>query len=168
MPSILRNLEVLQDRTTDEGRHLVLSEAKRRYRILVKPTGSTFSSYLVHQDRWVRTRLAAIQAFDQSFPNFSHAKSNDRLLPSPYQKRRLTLLLNILDTMHRSDRRVATTREVAQAAIYQNKELGRAIEWKSSSSRRQTQRLINEAQFLVEGGYRWLLKGLMRPRSPSL
>jgi hypothetical protein len=168
MPSILRNLEVLHDRTTDEGRHLVLSDGKRRYRLLVKPTGSTHSGYLVHRDRWVRTRLAAIQAFDRSFPNFSNAKSNDRLLPSPNQKRRLALLLNILDTMHRSDRRVATTRKVAQTVVYQNTDLGRAIEWKSSSSRRQTQRLINEAQFLVEGGYRWLLKGLMRPRSPSL
>jgi hypothetical protein len=79
----LRNFEVLQDRTTNKGRHLVLGDGNRRHRLLVTPTGSNGSGYLVHRDRWVRTRLAAIKAFDQLFPNFSHAKSNDRLLPSP-------------------------------------------------------------------------------------
>lgn len=168
MPLMLRNLEVLQDRITNEGRHLVLSGGRRRHRVLVTPTGSTGSGYLVPRDHWVRTRFAAIQAFDKSFPKSSHPKPNDLLLPSLYQKRRLTLLLDIFDTMHRPDSGVATTREVAQTVVYQNADLGRAIEWKSSSHRRQTQRLINEARIMVEGGYRWLLKGRVQPRSPNL
>lgn len=163
-----RNLEVLQDRTTNEGRHLVLGDGKKRHRVLVTPPGSEGSGYFAPRDLWVRTRLAAIEAFDSTFPQSSHAKSNDLLLPSLYQKRRLTLLLNILDAMHRSDSGLATTREIAQTVVYRNTDLGRAIEWKSSSHRRQTQRLINEARIMVEGGYRWLLKGRVQPKSHGL
>lgn len=167
MPSMFRNLEVLQDRITNEGRHLVLGDRKRRHRVLVKPPGSACRGYLVPRDSWVRTRLAAIEAFDRSFRPLSHAKSKDLLLPSIYQKRRFTVLLTILDAMNRSDNGFATIREIAQTVVYRNADLGRAIEWKSSSYRRQTQRLINEARFLVEDGYRWLLKGLVRPRSSN-
>lgn len=165
---MLRHYERLQDRTTSEGRHLILGDGRRHHRILVLHPCSAGRGYLVAQDQWVRTRLAAIEAFDWSCRQSSNARSNDLLWPSPYQKRRLTLLLNILDTMHSPDSGVATTREVAQTVVYRSANLGRAIEWKSSPYRRQTQRLIKEARFLVDGGYRWLLKGRMRPRSPNL
>lgn len=165
--SILRHYELLQDRSTSQGRHLVLGDGKRHHRILFLHPCSAGRGYLVPQDRWVRSRLAAIDAFDRSYRQSNSARSNDLLSPSPHQRRRLTLLLNILDVMHRSDSGIATTREITKRVVYPNADLGRAIEWKSSSYRRQTQRLIKEARFLVEGGYRWLLKGLLRPRSPN-
>ncbi|MDD3799486.1 MAG: DUF2285 domain-containing protein [Novosphingobium sp.] len=37
--------------------------------------------------------------------------------------------------------------------------MGRGNEWKSSAERRRTQRLIDEALALMDGGYRALLRG---------
>nr|WP_315456966.1 DUF2285 domain-containing protein [uncultured Sphingorhabdus sp.] len=165
--SMLRHYEVLRDRTTSEGRHLVLGDGRRRHRILLLQPCFAGSGYLVPQDQLVRIRLDAIDAFDWSCRQYRYAKSNDALLPSVYQKRRLTLLLKILDAMHGCENGCATTREIAKKVVYRNTDLGRAIEWKSSSQRRQAQRLINEARIMVDGGYRWLLKGRMPPRNPN-
>lgn len=90
---------------------------------------------------------------------------DDALIPSDYQKCRLTVLLKILDAMQLPGGRIATTREIAKKAIYPYSNFGRAAEWKTSSQRRQTQRLITEARGLVDGGYRFLLKGKMPPRA---
>lgn len=166
--STLRHYELLQDRATSKGRHLVLGDGRRCHRILILEPCSAGSGYLVPQDQWIRTRLGAIEAFNRSFRQCRPAKSYDALIPTVYQKRRLSLLLNIFDVMHRSDNHFKTTRELAQSIIYRNADLGRAIEWKSSSHRRQTQRLINEARYLVKGGYRWLLKGRMPPKKFKL
>lgn len=163
---MLRNCELLQDRITSEGRHLVLDYRERRHRLLIMALRSAGSNYMVPCDLWLRTRLAAIEAFDASYRGHGRPKSNNALLPSAYQKHRLTLLVNILDAIHRSDNDVTTVREIAQRAVYLHMDLGRAIEWKSSSHRRQTQRLINEARYFVDGGYRLLLKGRMQPRIP--
>ncbi len=43
----------------------------------------------------------------------------------------------------------------------------RAIEWKTSSHRRQAQRLVAEARRMMATGYRDLLKGSMRPALDS-
>lgn len=160
----MRNLEFLQERFSSEGRHLVLGDWRRRHRILIKPRASSVSGYVVSPDSWVQMRLEAIKAFDGRTRSGRHSTANDALKPSGYQKCRLTVLLKILDALHqRGDGRFATLREIAQKVVYQNVDIGRAIEWKSSSHRRQTQRLINEAQLLVNGGYRWLLKGRVPP-----
>lgn len=166
--SKLRNYELLQDRTTSKGRHLVLGHQRRRYRLLVTPPGAAMSGYFVPSDRWVQIRLDAIEEFDAACRQPRHATSDFALRPSVYQQRRLMLLLNILDATHASDGTFATIRQIAEKVVYRNTDLGRAIEWKTSSHRRQTQRLINEARFLVEGGYRLLLSGRVQPTSRKL
>jgi hypothetical protein len=143
----------------------VLGDWRRRHRILIKPPGSSLRGYVVSPDPWVRMRLDAIKSFDERTRPGRRATPNDSLKPSGYQKCRLTLLLKIIDALNQpGDGRFVTLREIAKKVIYPNMDPGRAIEWKASSHRRQTQRLIAEARVLVDGGYRFLLKGTMPPR----
>lgn len=80
----------------------------------------------------------------------------DRLYPTAAQRRRLALMLAALDF---ADGSTPSLRRIAEAVLYPRHDLGRAIEWKSSSQRRQAQRLVNGARHLVETGYLDLLKG---------
>lgn len=162
---MLGNYDLLQDRSTTEGRHLVLGDRKRRHRLLIIRPNAGACGYFMPQDRWLRTRLAAIKGFDLSCRALGPNKSRNILFPSVAQKHRLTLLLRILDAMACADRGYASIREVAQQVVYRNADFGRTIEWKSSSHRRQTQRLINRARFFVRGGYRLLLQGRTEQRS---
>lgn len=159
MHFLLRNYELLQDRISSEGRHLVLGDREKRHRLLITTPRLADSAYVIPRDHWLPTRLAAIDAFDASCRRTRLAVSKDTLLPTAYQRHRLILLLEILDAIHRPKNDFATIREIAQKVIYRHENLGRAIEWKSSSRRRQTQRLIGEARFFVDRGYRLLLKG---------
>ena len=150
---------MLQDRITIEGRHLVLGDRKRRHRFLLTPPDSAARGYFLPQDRWLRTRLAAIEGFDPLCRSFGSNRSHNLLFPSVSQKHRLMLLLRILDSIACDHDGLMSVREVAQHIVYRNADFGRTIEWKSSSHRRQTQRLINQARFFVRGGYRLLLQG---------
>lgn len=159
---MLEHYDLLQDRFTSEGRHLVLENRNRRHRLLITPPYSGGSGYFIPRDPWFRNRLAAAEAFEMSSAPTGRAKSHTVFYPTAYQTHRLTLLLNILDAMRRPVKDFTTMRDIAQKIIYRDADFGRAIEWKSSSHRRQTQRLINEARHLVNGGYRLLLKGTMQ------
>ncbi|MDP3550666.1 MAG: DUF2285 domain-containing protein [Novosphingobium sp.] len=75
--------------------------------------------------------------------------------PSSYQRYRLDLLLRILDITAVPG---TSARDVAMQAIYPGQNLGRAAEWKGSSERRHTFRLIREARVMTTTGYRALLK----------
>lgn len=75
------------------------------------------------------------------------------------------LLLRILDRLAGPETCLPTLRTIAMDVVYPHSQFGRVIEWKSSSERRQTQRLVSEARFLMKAGYRDLLKGRMgRPK----
>lgn len=161
---MLNNYDLLQDRITSEGRHLVLESRKRRHRLLITPPYSGGSGYFIPHDPWSRIRLAAAQAFDVLTRPTSHSKSHNALFPTAYQKHRLTMMITIFDALQRPESVRATVRELAQSVVYQHADLGRAIEWKSSSQRRQTQRLVNEACYFVHGGYRLLLQGSVQKK----
>lgn len=162
---MLKNYEFLQDRSTAEGRHLVLGDRIRRHRLLITPTIAKAPGYFVPQDRWLRTRLAAIESFDPSCRLFGPNSSNDVLFPTAAQKQRLMLMLRVLDTIANADNGFVSIRQIAQNIVYRNVDFGRTIEWKSSPHRRQTQRLISRAHFFVRGGYRILLHGKTQQRS---
>lgn len=68
------------------------------------------------------------------------------------------MLLDILDAAGTRDGAALTTYEIARRHVYARLQVGRGSEWKSSSQRRRTQRLIDEARALMEGGYRRLLR----------
>lgn len=150
---------MLEDKTSEAGRHLVLCDEKGRHRLLISAPCFEESGYFIPYDRWVQTRLDAIQAFDRSFCSTRRANSGGKYYPSLNQRYRLSLMLRILDAIDDPSSGIETMREIAQNIIYHHTDLGRAIEWKSSSHRRHTQRLVNEAHHLMNGGYRLLLKG---------
>lgn len=159
IPPMFNNHEIVQDRITTAGRHLVVCDGRRRHRFLLTPPGPSGSGYLIPRDQLIEPRIAALEDFNIQSRLTELVNYHDALCPSVYQNYRLALLLRIFDAANHSDEGSATMREIAQNVIYRHTDLGRAIEWKSSSQRRQTQRLLNEARKLVHGGYRVLLKG---------
>lgn len=116
-------------------------------------------AYVIVRDSWTDLRFAAVRRLDRRLTGAAPGKLPPGFRPTPFQRRRLSLLLDILDAA--SDRTVpgATTYDIARALIYPRMNIGRGIDWKSSSERRRTQRLIEEAFALRDGGYRTLLHG---------
>src|SRR5690606_31049688 len=128
----------------------------RRYRILIKPARLGLDGgYIIQHDPWLEARISAIRDFNKALEGAEILRPTR---PTNYQRRRLELLLAILDSHFLPDGRRRTLRQLAQTIIYPGSDLGRAIEWKSSSQRRHTQRLVNEAHHLMRQGYRALLK----------
>lgn len=78
-----------------------------------------------------------------------------RLAVTPFQRSRLTLLLNIADRLAAGD----SKREIARSLVYPGLDPGPSAAWKASAERRRTQRLCDEARAMVAAGYRLLLRG---------
>lgn len=75
--------------------------------------------------------------------------------PTPFQRRRLTLLLGLADAVLAR----ASLREMATHLTYPHMARLTASAWKDSPERQRTRRLAKEAMGFVEGGYRGLLTG---------
>lgn len=71
-------------------------------------------------------------------------------------------MLAILDHLVGATDKEVTIRSLAETFVFPGTGSGRSIEWKTSSSRRQTQRLVREAIAMTNGGYRKLLNGSIR------
>lgn len=149
-------LHIANEATNNEGRHLIFEGECRRYRILIKPARVGLESgYIIQHDPWLESRIRAILDFNKALEGTKILKP---ARPTNYQRRRLELLLAILDNQFLPDGRRRTLRQLARTIIYPRSDLGRAIEWKSSSERRHTQRLVSEARHLIQQGYRTLLQ----------
>jgi len=85
------------------------------------------------------------------------ARRSQIFKPTTYQQYRLKLLLAVLDMVNLPGTEGATTHMVARQLVYPRMKDCSSAEWKSSSERRQTQRLIDEALTLMRSGYRALL-----------
>lgn len=153
---LLAEREILADFSDAAGRHLVVADAAGRHRLLVKaPYSRVGHAFVIVPDQWRDARAAALSAYLGPYVSARRPAS----WPSRFQRHRLTVLLAILDRLERADGEPVTIRDLADSTVYPRVELGRAIEWKSSSCRRQTQRLLNEALAMAGGGYRRLLRG---------
>ncbi|WP_341713066.1 DNA -binding domain-containing protein [Erythrobacter sp.] len=147
----------LVDRTSPGGRHLVVDGELGRHRIFMPRTRETrMAGYLVEADGLALARLAALASLHRD--GAATSKGLAAPIPSANRRRRLELLLAILDRLGQAGGRGTTTRELAGELIYPHHALGSAIEWKSSSQRRQVQRLVAEARFMRDGGFRDLLR----------
>lgn len=104
-------------------------------------------------------RLAAVSSLLAGCGGARQIRALKGLRPSDVQAHRLTIMLRILDCLVTAGGHNPSIREIAAKAIYSRPEFSRSIEWKSSSARRQTQRLLREALDMTEGGYRNLLNG---------
>jgi hypothetical protein len=138
-------------------RHIVLAGKHARHRLVMTPLAAR-DGYIVPADRSMSVRLAALSAFHEHQRSRQASAARATLTPSPYLRHRLVLLLAILDRVDPHSGEPATVRQIARDLTFRGHDYDRAIEWKSSSGRRQTQRLIAEARRMVATGYRDLLK----------
>jgi hypothetical protein len=142
-----------------DGRHLVLFGGGEWHRLWLRidDPGVPLASLILH-DGLVDLRRAAAGRLD-SWRGGATGRAPAGFLPTAYQAHRLGTMLAILDLMQGPEGGGVTSHDVARRIIYPGLSVGRGAEWKSSSERRRTQRLIEEARALMQGGYRALLAG---------
>lgn len=146
---------VLAEQETNSGRHLVVEVGGHRHRLLLTRSPAA-SGYLIPSDTMVNIRLAATEAF-HSLASDGRTRYRARLEPSPYQRHRLALLLALLDQLDGQRLEPPTLRKIAQQVVFPGLGIGTAMEWKTSSHRRQVQRLLAEARRTASIGFRDLL-----------
>lgn len=116
-------------------------------------------AYVIPRDGAMVRRAEATRRLDLRLSGVPPGRCPGAMRPTAFQARRLYLLLDILDALLVPDGPRPSTHEIADRLIYPRLAIGRGSEWKASSERRRTQRLIDEALALMNGGYRALLQG---------
>lgn len=165
--AILATAAVVADEADDQERHLVLTERWQRYRLkVVQPVPGQKISYLLSADESLETRLTALQFFNSRPSGQTVSTVASPLRPTPYQSHRFLLMLKLLDALDEAAGKNPTTRELATILGLSQTGL-RAIDWKTSSARRQTQRLVVEARQMAASGYRDLLSARGRRASQT-
>ena len=137
-------------------RYLVIRNARGAHRIELG-TDHAGSEPMVQLplDASLGVRLACLQAYTSG-----KSARIARLRPTAYQTVRLALMLAILDRLENAHNSHCDSRVIAAELLFPGAELPRrAIEWKSSSLRRQTQRIVAASQLMRERGFRRLLYG---------
>lgn len=145
--------------------NLVLEDASGRYRVRMVPTTcSELMGCVVRSDEDLELRIAALRAYQQSGRIVPRPRQSRLLRPTRYQRFRLSLLLSILDRLRDTQRRPPSTREIARDLVYPGMQEMSALDWKTSSQRRQVQRLVVEARRMSASGFRDLLHGSSQAR----
>jgi hypothetical protein len=142
-----------------EIRYLVLRGTFGAHRIeLVVNARCRAPSVALDLDAWLMPRLHCLGALMSGKPDLPR-----RLRPTPCQAARLGLMLAVIDRLGEENNGPCILRAIATELAFPGVDPpARAIEWKSSSIRRQTQRLVATARWLRDGGYRHLLQGRMK------
>lgn len=145
------------------GQHVVVADGQSRHRVWFATNFPyTVSGYVVPDDTKLAVRVAALTEFHRSKEGAPPTERHRLLNPSRYKRYRMAMLLAILDLIEADSHMQVTLREIAQALIYPGIKIGRAIDWKTSPHRRQTQRLVAEAHRMADTGYRDLLNPAAR------
>lgn len=157
---------ILADRALSDGRHLVLGDVDGPHHLWLRATrpGQPLA-YIIVRDPAIEVRRQAAWRLDRRIGGAPPMRSAGAFRPTPFQRQRLDLLLDILDMTQTQPR--PTSHDIARRLIYPGMSLGRGMEWKSSTERRRTQRLIEEALALMREGYRTLLRGGVGGRQKS-
>jgi hypothetical protein len=148
--------EIVADHDAPDGRHMVIAGPDGPHRLWlreIKP--ETPLAIIIPADRNLAQRIAAALRLERRLRGTASGQAPPGYQPSAFQRNRLFLLLNLLD----AEKAGASRRTMASTLLYRNSApMGRA-EWKGSSQRRRTHRMIEEAKQLMAGGYRQLLLG---------
>lgn len=153
---------IVADRLLSDGRHLVLSDVDGFHHLWIRDTLLRQPlAYVIVRDAAAETRRQAASRLDRRLAGAPPSRHIGASRPTGYQRRRLNRLLDILDIMGTADGPL-TSYDIAQRLIYPDLKIGRGIDWKSSSERRHAMRLIGQARRLANGGYRDLLRGIVR------
>lgn len=144
---------VLAERVLDGTRHMVIEDLRGRYRLqCLEGSQGQYPGFIIATDSQLRGRAIACQAFCDPCSTL-----HMQLKVSRFRRHRWSMLLSILDCLDEAPAGPPNLREIAARVIYPNSSFGSATEWKTSSHRRNTQRLVREAHAMVAGGYRKLL-----------
>jgi hypothetical protein len=155
---------ILADRLLSDGRHIVLGDAGGPHHLWTRdPRPGQPLAYIIPHDAAVGERTAATERFDRRRSGVPASRCPGTSHPTQFKARRLSLLLAVLDALLNVGDR-PNTHEIASQLIYPHMTIGRGAEWKASSERRRTQRVIDEALALMHGGYRALLRGIQPVR----
>ncbi|WP_454887162.1 DUF2285 domain-containing protein [Sphingomonas oryzagri] len=160
---------ILADRILSDGRHVVLGDVDGPHHLWLRDTlpGHPLA-YVIVRDPAIEARRRAAWRLDRRLAGAPPLRRDGAFRPTPFQRRRLELLLDILDMLQAPPSTPRpTSHEIARRLIYPGMTIGRGMEWKSSTERRRTQRLIDEALALMHGGYRTLLRGAVGGRQKS-
>lgn len=156
---------IIADHLLSDGRHIVIADIDGPHHIWLRCDDSSEPlAFSVPRDEFGTLRHIASERLDRRLRGAPPARAGQVHRPSAYQRHRLQMLLAILDLTDGGSDRPITTRAIARRLVYPNVHFGSSAEWKSSSHRRQTQRLIDEAHRLMAGGYRAILKGPFKVR----
>lgn len=148
--------KIVADHEARDGRHMVVANADAIHRLWLRELQpGTPLAVVIPTDFHFATRIAAVARFERRLSGVPCGHRPPEYRPTAFQRNRLFLLLNLLD----AETEGASRREMAFSFIYRNSApMGRA-EWKSSSQRRRTHRMIDEAKHMMARGYRDLLLG---------
>lgn len=160
LEAILRGRMVMSDYCDGADRHLVLTDNNGFHRLMITEPDNPGGHHaaILPDDCWSMRMAAALQFFGKG-PSLPI----DCLRPTAIQRHRLIQMLQVLDCLDAPERLKPSLRQIAETILYPRQDLGRAAEWKCSSQRRQTQRLVTGARRFMQGGYCELLKGRISP-----
>lgn len=154
---------VLADRMLSDGRHIVLGDVDGPHHIWLRSDELQLPlAFAIPSDELADLRQLAATRLHRRLRGAAVARKIRAHRPSRYQRHRLDLLLAILDQIALAGAARATTYQIARTLVYPNIRFRNNAEWKSSSQRRQTQRLVDDAIKLMQDGYRVLLRGKTR------
>ena len=147
---------IVANHEAPDGRHMVVASSDGTHRLwLREPHPDTSLAVVIPIDRHFALRIAAAARFERRLRGVAQGHPPPEYWPTAFQRNRLFLLINLLDAENEG----ASRREMACTLLYRNSApMGRA-EWKGSSQRRRTHRMMDEAKQMMAGGYRELLLG---------
>ena len=158
--SLIRSLHLIAEQKLRTGHHLVLSDGENLHRLCLRTVQRERSlAFVIPCDQLAEVRLATSAVLNQAAGGRSFGEPVGLSVPTEFQRQRLELLCDILDLAVIPEGVRLTSHELACRRIYPGMTIGRGAEWKSSSQRRRTQRLICEARAMMNNGYRALLTG---------
>lgn len=147
---------IIADRRLPSGRHLVLADKGGHHRIWLRDAtpGRPLAAVIPIDDQY-RLRSAVAIRLWRWMEGEGDSELPAALKPTPFQRGRLVLLLDLLDASLAG----AKPRDMAHLLVYPHMPDLRSAAWKDSPERRRTRLLVNEARALMAGGYRGLLTG---------
>ena len=144
------------DRRDRLERHILLADPDDTQYLQLSENGSGHClAVILPLDDASDLRFEAVGRFLRRLRGRSSGPLPTGLQLTPMRRSRLIQLLHALDFRLTG----AGPREIAAALVDKDAAALPAIEWKSSAVRRKANRLIRDAQVLMNGGYRKLLRG---------
>lgn len=145
---------ILADIMTSDGRHLVITDGRRRHRLrLVHIADIEVAAYATTIQDTDQVRLGATLEFNRWLHGSGPQLLKPPLLPTTYQRQRLVKLLRISDAQTDG----ASLRDLAYVIVFPHHWPIAGAAWRGSCERRTCLRLAAEARRLIQGDYRKLL-----------